>query len=134
MANQETSSETARSWLLAVLVIAATAGAMAFLSGDGDDEKKGAGAKAAETKDEEVLEVQPLIPEGRIVSASWRSGDTATTRPETEVVESSVLDDANLDALRGGDEMARKKEESLRKTIDRIHGLGVYVAPEGEDE
>ena len=136
MAKEVTSREKAQFWLLATFVVVLTAGVMVFISrsSDDSDQPKGANAQRAAEQDEEVLEVQPLIPRGRIVAASWREGGTQAPRADAAVVDSSVLDGAKLDPFGESGEMARKKKESLRRTIDRIHGLGVYVAPADDDD
>ena len=136
MAKEVNPREKAQFWLLAAFVVVLTAGVMVFISRNSDDsdQPKGANALKALEHDDEVLEVQPLIPTGRIVTASWREGGTQAPRADAEVVDDSLLDGAKLDPFGEDSELARKKQESLRKTIDRIHGLGVYVAPADDDD
>jgi len=136
MAKEVNPREKAQFWLLAAFVVVLTAGVMVFISrNSGDsDQPKGANALKALERDDEVLEVQPLIPTGRIVAASWREGGTQAPRADAEVMDDSLLDGAKMDPFGEDSELARKKKESLRKTIDRIHGLGVYVAPADDDD
>ena len=79
-----TSQDKQRFFMFAGLVVVATIGLMFLMSG-GDDKADTQKENAAKRKsDEEVLEVQPLIPKGRIVSASWRNG--SAPRADHEVV------------------------------------------------
>ena len=136
MAKEVNSREKAQFWLLATFVVVLTAGVMVFISRNSGDSDKpiGANAQKAADRDDEVLEVQPLIPKGRIVAASWREGGTQAPRADAEIVNDSLLDGAKLDPFGEESEMARKKRESLRRTIDQIHGLGVYVAPADKND
>lgn len=134
-AEQVTSEDKKRFYMRAGLVVVATIVLMVLLGGDdaADTPKNNA---ATSSGGDDVLEVQPLIPKGRIVSASWREGESAAPKAEdTEVVGGSQLDGTPIDPFGEHKAKKTKAQENLRKTIDRIHGLGVYVAPaEDEDE
>ena len=133
MARKKEEEKDARGfWLLATLVVAATVGAMVWVGGKDDDANR-ATEKADAEADQEVLEVQPLIPSGKITSASWRGKAAAVEEDEVEP-EKSMLD-GELDPFGDRERKAKAKaEENLKKTIDKIHGLGVYVAPAKEDD
>ena len=113
-------------WFLATLVVTVTVGAMAWIGSK--DEKQA--SEQVQQADDEVLEVQPLIPTGKITDASWNV-KKATGVDDVDTGKSML--DGNLDPFQD-EELARKKADSLRKTIDKIHGLGVYVAPAKEDD
>lgn len=117
-------------WLMAVLVVAGTAGAMLWI-GKGDPEQgpqsSGPGAAA-----EEPIEVEPIVPHGRIVSASWHSED-AQRRGEVDPTQ-SVLDQVDWDKFGEDGERKKRLEESLRDTVKDVDGLGVYVAPPSDDK
>ncbi|MEM8885538.1 MAG: hypothetical protein AAGD14_15845 [Planctomycetota bacterium] len=118
--------------LLGALIIAATVGGMIWVSG-GDDETE---AQASENKpvDENVIEVEPMVPQGRIASASWRTGETATPS-ESEAETVSLLDSVEWGNLNGSDDARKKRnEESLRKAMSQLNGLGVVVAEEDDEE
>lgn len=115
-------------WLLATLVVAMTVGAMVWVGGNDDTRLETEKANAA---DQEVLEVQPLIPNGKITSASWRKNNAAVEEEDADTGKSML--DSDMDPFKDN-ERKNKAAESLRKTIDRIHGLGVYVAPAGAEE
>ena len=117
-------------WLLASLVVAATVGAMIWM-GRNDDAKRT--TEQANEADQEVLEVQPLIPKGKIASASWHKKNAAVEEEDTETGKSMLDDMEDMDVFNDS-ERKNKAAESLRKTIDRIHGLGVYVAPAEAEE
>ena len=116
-------------WLLASLVVAATVGAMIWM-GRNDDAKRT--TEQANEADQEVLEVQPLIPKGKIASASWHK-NAAVEEEDTDTGKSMLDDMDDMDPFKDN-ERKTKAAESLRKTIDRIHGLGVYVAPAEAEE
>ena len=75
-------------WLLASLVVAATVGAMIWMGRD-DDAKRT--TEQANEADQEVLEVLPLIPQGKIASASWHKN--AAVEEEDTDTGKSMLDD-----------------------------------------
>ena len=116
-------------WFVAALIVAVTVGTMVWIGSDDGDK---AAAPQTNQADEEVLEVQPLVPKGKIASASWREKNAAAGDTEDLGTGESMLDD-NMDPF-ADPEKSSKAEESLKKTIDRIHGLGVYVAPAEDDD
>ena len=124
---KEEKSDAKGFWLLAMLVVVATVGAMVWVGSKDDADAKRETQKADEA-DQEVLEVQPLIPNGKITSASWRRRVAAVEEEKDDSMLDGVIDPF------GDHERKAKAEENLRKTIDRIHGLGVYVAPAKEDD
>lgn len=131
---KEEKNDAAGFWLLATLVVAMTVGAMVWVGGNDDTRLETEKANAA---DQEVLEVQPLIPNGKITSASWRKNSAAVEEEDADTGKSTL--DSDMDPFEDMDpfkdnERKNKAAESLRKTIDRIHGLGVYVAPAGAEE
>ena len=111
----------------ATLIVALTTGAMVWFCGN--KVAKRATQMAVEAN-QKVLEVQPLIPKGKIASASWRGKDAVVGEPDIDTGE-SMLDSEDPFEDR---EKKNKAAESLRKAIDRIHGLAVYVAPAKEDD
>ena len=128
---KEEKNDAVSFWLLASLVVAATVGAMIWM-GRNDDAKRT--TEQANEADQEVLEVLPLIPQGKIASASWNKKNGAVEEEDIEDTGKSMLDDMeDLDVFNDS-ERKNKAAESLRKTIDRIHGLGVYVAPAEAEE
>ena len=112
-----------RAALLALLVIAAVAGAIHF-TGGADEEPA-----PKEFVDDDVVEVAPLVPASRMSGASWRSAEQVREdrAAEDEAAEEgeSVLDTVEW----GEDEESRTYDKSVEETVREIDGLGVYVAP-----
>jgi len=124
MAKETESPAAARSWLLAGLIVAATAGAFAMLDRRKDaSEEPGAVGKAAGA---DLVEAAPLAPHGEIVDASWRNDARAAAPRPDSILEAH-------DAVKSDRELAY--EESLAATGEHLDGLAVYVAPApGKDE
>jgi hypothetical protein len=129
---KEEKNDAVSFWLLASLVVAATVGAMIWMSRNDDDARRT--TEQANEADQEVLEVLPLIPKGKIASASWHKKNGAVEEEDIEDTGKSMLDDMEDMDVFNDSERKNKAAESLRKTIDRIHGLGVYVAPANAED
>lgn len=134
MARRPEPEKKSRFWLPALLVVVATAGAV-ILIGGGDSEGDPSTA-ATEPVQDEVLEIQPMVPRGKLMDASWRTEKGATPDPQPEEDEFSAFfkGEENLDPF--GDEARGRKraDEALKETVRDIQGLGVYVAPEPAEE
>jgi hypothetical protein len=109
-----------RAALLALLVIAAVAGAIHFT---GSDDKP----VAKEFVDDDVVEVAPVVPAAHMSGASWRSAEQVREdrAAEDEEATESVLDKVEW----GEDETSRAYDKSVEDTVREIDGLGVYIAP-----
>lgn len=110
--------------LLAVLVIAATAGVMMLVRPATDGE--GADGGASKGVAAEPLEIMPLVSSGSIAESSWSNSNRE--RPADRMgEEASPLDLVSMpDSDREEEERAKK---SLEETVRNIEGLGIYVAP-----
>jgi len=117
-------------WLLALFILVGTGGAMYWLKGDGAQDAQTSRPEAA--PQEEVIDVTPLVPHGRIVSASWNGAGTA--RAGSEDSARSVLDQVDWSTFGEDAERKTRFKESLEETVKDVDGLGVYVAPEIKDE
>lgn len=84
--------------------------------------------------EEEVLEVQPLVPQGAISTASWHKGGAAKPAtgqdPDAGAGETTSLIEAS--GLGKDDEREARAQKSLEEVVRRVNGLGVYVAPAEE--
>jgi hypothetical protein len=134
MARRPEPKEKSRFWLPALLVVVATAGAVILIGGgDSDDEPSNT---ATEPVPDDVLEIQPMVPRGKLMDASWRKDDGAKPAPQPEEDEYAAFfkGEENLDPF--GDEARGRKraDEALKETVRDIQGLGVYVAPEPAEE
>jgi hypothetical protein len=121
---EPTGTGKTRTALLALLVIAGVAGAIHFAGGS--DEK----APPKEYVDDDVVEVAPLVPAGRLSGASWRSAeqireDRAAEDEADGGAGESILDQVEWDS----DTKDRAYDKSVEETVKDIDGLGVYVAP-----
>jgi len=123
MARDTKSGRSRTSILMALLVVVATATAIYLLGNDVGDDRENAAPVV-----QDALEVTPGIPDGAIVSASWRADDGSkeAAAPESDDEGAST---SLLDGVEWGDESDRRErfEKSLEETVREIHGLGVYV-------
>lgn len=121
-----------RPWLLAILIVAATVGAMLQLA---PTESSAAGPVDAATSAADVVEVAPLIPRGRFAEASWRGDDMQATsvEPEPDSYEGYFRGESSLDVFGEEAERRRRHDEKLRETVQPIEGLGLYVAQPDKD-
>ncbi len=110
-----------RSWLLSLLVVAAAAVSI-FLIHQRD---RKAAEEAAREQEQPIKVSNPFEMSGEIVSASWRNGPV--------VEEAPIVDLDAEDRLPTPEEDEQSREErELRKVLDPVEGLGVYVAPREE--
>jgi len=116
--------------LLAALIVAATVGGMVWLGQSGGDEGEDAPAEETAT---DVIEIEPMVPRARIASASWRSGENRANTTPTGDEPVSLIGSVEWENLGTDEESRKKNEESLRKAMEKVQGLGVVVAEE-EDE
>jgi len=116
--------------LVAGLIVASTVGAMVWMS-DSDESAEADGA--SDQVATEVIEIEPMVPRARIANASWRTG---TTRASEKPVggETSLMGSAEWENLGTDQETLTKNEESLRKAMEKVQGLGVVVAEEDDEE
>lgn len=118
-----------RAALLALLIIAGVAGAIHFAGRSGD-----APPAAREYVDDDVVEVAPLVPANRMSGASWHSAEQARDDGAAEDEQAgggeSVLDKVEW----GEDEARRGYDKSVEETVKEIDGLGVYIAPAGDQK
>jgi hypothetical protein len=131
MARRSEPTQKSRFWLPALLVVVATVGAVSWIGGGETATEPPA---ASEPEQDDVLEIQPLIPKGKLVDASWHTGESATLDPEEDEFAAFFQGEENLDPF--GDE-ARHRERAdaaLKETVRDIQGLGVYVAAEAPEE
>jgi hypothetical protein len=117
-------------WIPAAVIVAVTIGGIVWM-----ESNKGAAhpADRAIEAEKKALEVQPLIPKGKIVAASWRERAADVGEEEIDFGE-SMLDSMTFEDMDPIEAAERKNKaaESLKKTVDRIHGLAVHVAPAKE--
>ena len=119
----------ANTLLIAGLIVAATVGGMVWMHNSNEAEAD----EANQPVEEEVIEIEPMISRAKIAEASWRTGATeAAPAPDDE--DASVIDAVDWEHLRGTGEGKAKYNESLRKAMDRVQGLGVVVADEDDEE
>jgi hypothetical protein len=113
-----------RSVLLAVLVIAGVAGAIHFVGGsEGKPAPK-------EYVDDDVVEVAPVVPAGKMSGASWHSAEQVREDRAAEEEEGAAHGESILDNVQWSeDEKDRAYDKSVEETVKDIDGLGVYVAP-----
>lgn len=109
--------------ILSGVIGAATLGAMAWASGSEKPEK------APADRGVEVIEVTPMVPRARIADASWRTGEPDETDEAEDAVEEqpSLIGSAEWENLGTDQEARKRKEESLRKALEKVQGLGVVV-------
>jgi hypothetical protein len=113
-----------RAALLALLVIAAVAGAIHFTGGPEE------APAAKEYVDDDVVEVAPLVPASRMSGASWRSAEQVREDRAAEDEADVEGGESVLDTVQWGeDEESRAYDKSVEETVREIDGLGVYVAP-----
>ncbi|MGQ0613096.1 MAG: hypothetical protein ACT4PV_05090 [Planctomycetaceae bacterium] len=112
-----------RSSLLSLLVVAAAAVSI-FLIRQRD---RASEEEAAREQEQPIKVSNPFEMSGEIVSASWRQGAVVEEPPIVE------LDAEDRLPTPEEDETSREERE-LRKVLDPVEGLGVYVAPREEEE
>ena len=134
MARRSEPKEKSRFWLPALLVVVATTGAV-ILVGGGDSEGEPTTA-VTEPVPDDVLEIQPMVPRGKLMDASWRKGDGAEPDPQPEEDEFAAFfkGEENLDPFGEEARGRQRADEALKETVRDIQGLGVYVAPEPAEE
>lgn len=124
-AKESTGMGKGRAALLALLVIAAVAGAIHL--GGGKDEE----IAPKEYVDDDVVEVAPLVPASRMSGASWRSAEQV--REDRAAEDAAVEGESVFDKMEWAeDDQSRAYDKSVEETVRDIEGLGVYVAPAEE--
>ena len=123
-------NQTTRRMLVMLLVFVVVVGGVVWARMvEGDGTGAGAPAQSAQPEaDEEQLQVDSLVPRGRIVEASWRGKNPA---PDEEQVETE-LDWRRVEEE--DDVRTSRREESLHGVLKKLGGLGVHVAAPEDDE
>jgi len=120
---QATGTGKSRTILLALFVVAFVAGGIHLL---GSSEEKTA---PKEYIDDDVVEVQPLVPASHMSGASWRSADQVRDDRAADE-EASDAGESVFDHVQWGeDDEERAYDKSIENTVKDIDGLGIYVAP-----
>jgi hypothetical protein len=108
--------------LWAALIVVATGGTIVFLGRGGEEPETEPSLVVQE--EEEVLELAPVLPEGAITDASWRSGKQRARDARADEGESgSILDGVTWHE----DEKRDRYDKSVERTMEDIRGLGIYV-------
>jgi len=107
-------------WLLSLAVVAAAVCAIVLIR----HRDRKAEAEASRERRQPLEVSNPFEMSGEIVSASWREGTPEAGEPAAEPEEERLPTPE--------EDERRRRERELRKVLDRVEGLGVYVAPPEE--